>query len=99
MFDDKNKDIAIIGADGEDTGGSGAGASYIFIRSGSTWFQQKKIQALDVQGGDGLGQSVSVYGDIAIVGARLEDEGGTDAGAAYFSQQLQAKFTQQPHIM
>ncbi len=33
--------------------------------------------------GDGFGNSVSISGDYAIVGAQYEDTGGDDAGAAY----------------
>ena len=33
-----------LGASGEDTGGSASGAVYIFVRSGSSWSQQQKIE-------------------------------------------------------
>ena len=76
---------AIAGAFREDTGGTDAGAAYIFTRSGTTWTQQAKIQASDKQAGDWFGYSVSISGDgnTTLVGARSEDTGGTDAGAAY----------------
>ncbi len=76
-------DRAIVGADGEDTGGSGAGAAYIFERSGGVWSEVSKIQASDKQSGDNFGQSVSINGDRAIAGADGEDTGGSSAGAAY----------------
>ena len=78
-----NGDRAIVGADGEDTGGSGAGAAYIFERSGGVWSEVSKIQASDKQSGDNFGQSVSINGDRAIAGADGEDTGGSSAGAAY----------------
>jgi hypothetical protein len=78
-----SSDYAIVGARGEDTGGSAAGAAYIYVRSGTTWSQQQKIQASDKQASDYFGQSVSLSGDYAIVGAYSEDTGGTSAGAAY----------------
>jgi hypothetical protein len=81
---------AIVGALGEDAvvGTNtlfNAGAAYIFTRSGTTWTQQKKIQASDKQGDDEFGRSVAISGDgnTAIAGAAKEDTGGTDAGAAY----------------
>jgi hypothetical protein len=81
---------AIGGARGEDAvvGTNtlfNAGAAYIFTRSGTTWTQQKKIQASDKQGDDEFGRSVAISGDgnTAIAGAAKEDTGGTDAGAAY----------------
>jgi hypothetical protein len=78
-------DYAIVGALGEDTGGSAAGAAYIYKRDASTgqWGNEQKIQAGDRQAQDEFGISVSISGDYAIVGAYYEDEGGTDAGAAY----------------
>jgi len=76
---------AIVGAPNEDTGGSNVGAAYIFIRSGTSWTQQAKIQASDAETLDyfGLSVSISSNGNTAIVGARQEDTGVTDAGAAY----------------
>ncbi|MCH8065613.1 MAG: FG-GAP repeat protein, partial [Chloroflexi bacterium] len=43
----------------------------------------KKLLASDAQAGDLFGWSVAVSGDTAVVGAWLEDDGGSDAGAAY----------------
>ena len=76
---------AIISAAYEDTGGGDAGAVYVFKRSGSTWSQESKIQGSDTSGGDAFGNEVSISGDgtYAIVGAVLEDDGGSNAGAAY----------------
>ena len=91
-------DYAIVGASLEDedvAGGSTAytaGSAYIFKRDeGGTdnWGQIQKIVASDRASEDYFGHSVSISGDYAIVGARLEDEdaaGGntaTSAGSAY----------------
>ena len=47
--------------------------------------QQQKIQASDAQASDTFGYSVSLSsdGNTALVGAYLEDTGGTNAGAVY----------------
>ena len=76
---------AIVGAPYEDTGGSDAGASYVFVRSGVVWSEQQKLTASDAQAYDHFGISVSLSsdGNTAIVGAYLEDAGGSNAGAAY----------------
>uniref|UniRef100_A0AB38ZMA1 Glycine-rich domain-containing protein n=1 Tax=Mantoniella tinhauana virus 1 TaxID=3111543 RepID=A0AB38ZMA1_9VIRU len=77
-------DYAIVGARSEDAGGSSAGAAYVFKRTGdNTWSSGTKIVASDAQAGDSFGRSVAISGDYAIVGARREDAGGSDAGAAY----------------
>ena len=78
-------DTAIIGARNVDTTAINSGAAYIFTRSGTTWSQQAKIQASDAQSSDNFGFDVSISSDggTAIVGAYLEDTGGTSAGSAY----------------
>ena len=83
LSDDGN--TLFVGARNEDTGGTDAGSAYIFTRSGTTWSQEAKIQASDAQAGDffGFGGFISGDGNTVIVGAYLEDTGGTDAGAAY----------------
>jgi len=91
---------AIAGASYEDTGGTNAGAAYVFTRSGSTWSQQAKIQSSDIQASDFFGQSVSINsdGDYAIVGAWQEDTGGSNAGAAYIFTRSGSTWTQQAKI-
>ena len=87
----------IVGAPGEDTGGSNAGAAYIFTRSGSTWTQQAKIVSSDLQTNDRFGGSVSISGDTnhAIVGAANEDTGFTDAGSSYIFSRSGSTWTEQ----
>ncbi len=88
-------DYAIIGATGEDHNAVGggfrdrAGSAYIFKNIAGTWAQVQKIVASDRYSLDSFGNSVSISGDYAIVGASREDHdtiGGAfieGAGAAY----------------
>jgi len=81
---DISGDYAIVGAEAEATGGSYTGAAYIFQSTGiDSWDSGTKIRAPDHETGDYFGASVAINGDYAIVGAILEDEGGSGAGAAY----------------
>jgi N-acetylglucosamine kinase-like BadF-type ATPase len=91
---------ALIGAIGEGTGAADAGAVYVFTRSGGTWSQQQKIQASDAQAYDSFGYSVSLSsdGNTALIGARYEDTGATDAGAAYIFIRSGGTWTQQQKI-
>ena len=91
-------DTAIVGARVEDTGATNAGAAYIFTRSGSTWTQQQKIQASDLEQNDYFGERVDISGDTVIVGAKLEDTGGTSAGSAYIFTRSGSTWTQQQKI-
>ncbi len=81
-------DTAVVGASGADVGGRGdQGAAYVFYRDqggADAWGQVGKLTAADGAAGDGLGDSVSVDGDTAVVGAGEADVGGNDdQGAAY----------------
>lgn len=76
-------DTALVGAYGERLGSSGAGAAYVFTRSGTSWMQQAKLVSSDPEFGDGFGWAVSIDGDTALVGARYEDGRAPNAGAVY----------------
>ena len=69
-------DTVVVGAPYEDTVASDAGAAYIFIRSGTTWTEQAKIQDDIPTLGDRFGWSVAISGDTVVVGNYLDD---TDA--------------------
>jgi len=90
----------IVGAYGEDTGGLSAGSAYIFAYDGSSWTQEAKIQASDIQAGDYFGYRVSMSGDgtKVIVGANLEDSGGANAGSAYIFAYDGSSWTQEAKI-
>jgi len=90
-------DIAIVGADYEDTYGTSAGAAYIYYKSGGTWSQQAKIQASNPGSYDNFGHSVSIDndGNTVIVGAYSEDTGANDSGAAYIFTRSGTSWSQQ----
>jgi len=72
---------AIVGAHLAGAFGVSTGMAYLFdITTGSQLFE---LTADDAAIGDQFGYSVAVDGNVAIVGARLDDEAGTNAGAAY----------------
>jgi len=89
---------AIVGAYQEDAEGSDAGAAYIFIRNGANWSEQQKITASDAGTGDYFGYSVSISDDYVVVGAYCEDDGGSNAGAAYIFHRSGETWTQQQKL-
>ncbi|MBI1317327.1 MAG: hypothetical protein GC168_00070 [Candidatus Hydrogenedens sp.] len=91
-------DTAIIGAYEDDDGGSNSGSAYVFVRSGGVWTQQQRLNASDVAANDWFGSSVSVSGDTALVGARGDDDGGTNSGSAYVFVRSGGVWTQQQKL-
>jgi RHS repeat-associated protein len=73
---------AVVGAPGDGTKGTNAGAAYVFVRSTSGWALQQKLLP---QTGDGavFGNSVAISGDTIVVGAYGDGTNGSFAGAAY----------------
>jgi hypothetical protein len=86
--------IALIGAPDHDTGGlSNAGAAYLYVSNngGVTWpsSETQKLTASDKAASDSFGRSVSISGNIALIGAPDHDTGGlSNAGAAYLFQSI-----------
>ena len=80
-------DLAIVGAYTDDDNGSQSGSAYVYSKDQggvNTWGEVKKISASDGAPGDNFGYSVSISGDLAIVGAYRDDDNEIDRGAAYF---------------
>ena len=74
-------DVAIVGAYRDDHNGSDSGSAYLF--DAATGKQIVKLLPDDGATDDWFGASVAISGAIAIVGARGDDDNGTDSGAAY----------------
>lgn len=71
---------ALVGAPGDDDGGTTAGAAYVYERCDSTfdfcdqpWREVGKLTAGDATASDVFGGSVAISGDHLIVGARGDD--------------------------
>jgi len=77
-------DTAVVGAVFDDDNGGNSGSAYVFVRLGSSWSEQQKLTASDGAAGDRFGESVSVNGDTAIVGAFFDDDNGGNSGSVYF---------------
>lgn len=59
------------------------GAVYLFERDGQLWSQVDKLQPATGMPNDRFGWSVTVSRNLLAVGAPMDDEQSTDAGAAY----------------
>lgn len=76
-------ETVIVGARFRDDAGDNAGAAYVFTRDESAWQQQAKLLAIGGQPADEFGASVSLKGDMALVGAPGSNLEGEDFGAAH----------------
>jgi hypothetical protein len=74
-------DMALVGAFFNDAEGSNAGAAYLF--DVTTAAQIIKLTPSDAAAGDWFGESVALSSDLALVGAKLHNNAGTNSGSAY----------------
>ncbi|MDH3986589.1 MAG: FG-GAP repeat protein, partial [Gammaproteobacteria bacterium] len=80
-------DTIIIGAPTGLTAEAGtavSGTTYFYQRIGNVWSSQQKRSAPDATVGDLFGSSVSLYGDMAVIGVPADDDNGfVNSGAAF----------------
>ena len=76
-------DTIVLGAPKDDTLGEDAGAIYTFRHDGSAWGPGRKITASDGQTGDIFGWAAAVSDSLALVGAHMHSQDGSESGAAY----------------
>jgi len=70
----------VVGAYADDDNGSSSGSAYIFDLDGT---QLAKIKASDGATDDLFGRSVAVGSGRIVVGARFDDDNGSNSGSAY----------------
>ena len=76
-------DRLVIGAPYAEPEGVETGAAYIFERSAGAWAEVAQLRSTEPEYQDRFGASVALDGDIVLVGATGEDDGGYSTGAAY----------------
>jgi len=82
---------ALVGAGGDDDKGNDSGSAYLFRnlgQAGSTKTQDVKLTASDGAAYDYFGTSVGLSGNTALVGARGDDDKGSNSGSAYLFRNL-----------
>ncbi len=75
--------------------GASSGATYVFVRSGSTWSQQAELTASDGAAGDEFGSSVAIAGSTAVVGASGKN---SNSGAAYVFERSGTTWSQRAEL-
>jgi hypothetical protein len=85
-------DSAVVGAPWQS---SSTGSVYVFVRSGTTWTEQAKLQPVGVLEGDQLGAAVAVDGDALVAGAWGQRK---LAGGAYFFARSGTTWAEQARV-
>jgi len=102
---DMYKNRMIVGSWGDDSGAGvpysvNSGAAYIFEHNGTSWLQVQKLVSSDRDAQDQFGQSVSIYGNSAVVGASFESEDAnglntlSKSGSAYIFERIGANWSE-----
>jgi len=104
--DSTAKNISTDGTGEQDNSELGAGAVYVFGRSGGSWIQQAYVKASNAEADDKFGTSVALSNDgntLAVgatgKGAIREDGGyGFEAGAVYVFSRSSGNWSQQAYV-
>ncbi|MCJ7553450.1 MAG: FG-GAP repeat protein, partial [Ignavibacteriaceae bacterium] len=91
-------DYVVIGSLDDDDNGSASGSAYIFHRNETSWIQQDKITPSDGAAFDEFGNSVSISGDYAVIGALGDDDNGSGSGSAYIFHRYESTWMEHAKI-
>ena len=86
-------DLVAVGARYNDDNGSNSGSAYVYEKVNGVW-TETKLTASDAAAGDWFGNSVSVYDDLVAVGARYNDDNGSNSGSAYVYEKVNGVWTE-----
>ena len=70
------------------------GSAYVYVRNNGEWTEQQKLTASDHRSGDQFGTSVSIDGDMALIGAPSGDR----AGSAYVYVRNDGEWSEQQKL-
>ncbi len=77
-------DAALVGARTEsNSNGGSSGSAYLFRFDGTNWNAETKLIPSDGKANENFGWSVSLSGDVALIGAGMDDDMGSFSGSAY----------------
>ncbi|HIJ67501.1 MAG TPA: hypothetical protein HPP87_12840 [Planctomycetes bacterium] len=78
-----SKNLCVVGAPADDYNGVDSGSAYIFRFDGFNWVPEARLLALDGSAGDLFGVSVSLDGELCLIGASGDEDNGDNTGSAY----------------
>ena len=92
-------DTLVVGAHFNGANGSSSGAAYVFVRSGTTWSQQTRLDPSDPGSNEQFGSAVAIDGDTVAVGALGDGTVFAGTGAVYVFERSGGTWTQQAKLV
>ena len=92
-------EVAIIGARHDEDNGGNSGSAYVFRYNGAIWIEEPKLLASDGAADDAFGTSVSISGEVAVVGTLKGDGLVVDSGSAYIYRYNGAIWVEGPKLI
>ena len=86
--------IEVVGSWQDDDSFTDSGSVFVFEKSGTMWTQTAKLAAQDAKKHDRFGYSISISGDMVVVGSWYDDTeqgkagANVDAGSVYVSKKI-----------
>lgn len=71
-----------------------SGSAYVFVRAGTSWTEQQKLQSADGASSDWFSRSIDISGDTIAVGAAQDDDSGADSGSVYIFERSGTVWTE-----
>jgi len=92
----------IVGCPNNDINGQISGSAYVFryndVHNDPNWIRTQNLLPLDAEPNSLFGTSVSVSGDLCVVGAPYDNDNGDKSGSAYLFRLAGSKWTQSGKI-
>jgi hypothetical protein len=88
-------DTIVAGSEFADNGaGANSGTAYVFEKVGDTWIETARLAPLDAQSQHHFAESITLDGDVIVVGARQDADNGNNSGAAYVFERMGGEWMQ-----
>lgn len=88
---DLDGDTAVVGATNVK---NRTGAAYVFVRNGTTWTEQQKLEPSDGEALDGFGWDVALENDTLAIGSIGDDDNGDRSGSVYMFRRSGTTWTE-----
>ena len=91
-------DVVLISATRDTENGLAPGSAYVFRYAAGVWTEEAKLIPSDGDDGDRYGWSVSVSGDVAVVGSPGGDGRFSESGSAYVFRYTGGTWTEEAKL-